>query len=100
MNINNIQQTIIKKHGLSCTLFVTDETNYLESILMQCNDGKEYIAFRNSMLKKQCENCGKKDMKLTKCKHCKKAVYCSKKCQHLNWIRCHRNECKLNNTFD
>eukprot|EP01084_Bolivina_argentea_P258616 436083_1 len=43
--------------------------------------------------KKECDQCGKKNMKLLKCSYCKKVRYCSRKCQKKAWRFRHRKIC-------
>ena len=65
---------------------INNENNH--KILNILNHERTMMVVGNILAMKQCHwiNCKKMNIKLKKCTKCLSVFYCSKKCQHLDWV--------------
>ena len=57
---------------------------------------KLYIKWKNVTTLRMCDICKRNSKRLLKCKHCRKKLYCSRKCQKIDWnLNNHKRKCTL-----
>ena len=91
-----IGKTQMRQGGLSLSKKSQEIMQIIQSVLEMTSNCKP---FKNggSSGKSTCKCCSKllevKDVK--QCAKCKQVVYCSKKCQEIDWKQSHKRECKF-----
>ena len=77
---------------------LVDKRNFERHQVVNSNKGPHYqiLTWRNICRLKECLVCHKKHLKLRKCRKCKRRLFCSKKCQKIDWKHNdkHRKNCR------